>query len=123
MADNINIDVSQVSALAASISASGGRVGAQVAQVVRASGARVERASKQIAPVDTGNLRNSISTTQTGDGRSTSISVAIGPTANYGIFVEEGTSRMRPQPFMGPAFEQVVPQFVSAIETLAAGGL
>ena len=36
-------------------------------------------------------------------------------TANYSAFVEYGTSRMAPRPFVGPAKERNEPGFVQAI--------
>ena len=46
----------------------------------------------------------------------------IGPAAAYGIYVEMGTRRMRPQPYMLPAlqsqqgaFEQAVSQIVDGL--------
>jgi hypothetical protein len=42
----------------------------------------------------------------------------IGPTASYGIYVELGTSRMRPQPYLGPATEKHAPAFYRAAEIL-----
>lgn len=116
----INIDVYELSALAATLRASGPRVGTRVSQAVRKSALDVERGAKMLAPVDTGNLRNSISTTITGSGSAASISADIGPTANYGAYLEYGTSRMRPQPYMGPALDRVEPGFVAAIEQLAS---
>jgi HK97 gp10 family phage protein len=92
-----------------------GQVGAKVAAVVRKTAHDIEATAKVLAPVDTGNLRGSISTTITGDGRFGSISAEIGPTASYGIFVETGTSRMGPQPYMNPAADRHGPQMDAAI--------
>jgi len=117
----ITIDVSQLSALATELAARGAKVGAQVSTATRKAGAEVERASKILAPVDTGYLRSSISTTITGGGNSSQVAAEVGPTANYGIYVEEGTSRMRPQPYMGPALDRVAPMWVAAIRQIASG--
>lgn len=112
----INIDVSGLSRLGASLNKSGGMVGELASLAVRKSGADVEKIAKQAAPVDTGFLRNSIHTTVTGSSMHEAISVEVGPSANYGGYVEYGTSRMRPQPYMGPAFDKVVPGFVEALK-------
>lgn len=119
----ISINVSQLSALAADLNQRGRHVGTGVATATRKAGMDVERDGKILCPVDTGNLRNSISTTVTGSGNSAEIGVEIGPTANYGDFVETGTSRMRPQPYMGPATDRNVPGWIAAIEQIATGGI
>jgi hypothetical protein len=38
-----------------------------------------------------------------------------GPTADYGEYVELGTSRMAAEPYAGPAFDQELPGIVDAI--------
>lgn len=120
---SIIINVSQLSVLAADLNQRGRHVGAAVATATRKAGATVERDGKILCPVDTGNLRNSISTTITGSGSATEIGAEIGPTANYGDYVETGTSRMRPQPYMGPAMDRNVPAWVAAIEQIATRDL
>lgn len=74
----------------------------------------VEADAKLAAPVDTGNLQNSISTSIDG------VTAEVGPTAEYGIYVEDGTSVMAPQPYLGPAFDRRVPAFEDAIAKLAS---
>lgn len=120
MADGITFDISELNRLTADLSGAGARVGAGAAQVVRASAYRVEAEAKAFAPVDTGNLRNSIGTDIAGDGRSGAIEAQVGPTAAYGVFVELGTSRTAPAAFMGPALDRVEPDFVAALEQVAA---
>ena len=53
--------------------------------------------AKRLCPVDTGNLRNSI--THTTDGSA----AYIGTNVEYAPYVEMGTSRTRAQPFLRPA--------------------
>ena len=85
------------------------------AQLVVAKTAHdIEADAKSLAPVDTGMLRNSISTTIGAGG----LSAEIGQTASYAAHVEFGTRRMRPQPFMRPAAERRAEPFVKAIESL-----
>lgn len=52
------------------------------------------------APVDTGALRDSIVRVEEGEGQ---ISIEVG--AEYAAYVEHGTSRMAPQPFLQPAID------------------
>lgn len=64
---------------------------------------RVETAAKRLAPVDTGRLRSSISRELGRDGRG--LFAQIGTIVDYGPYVEFGTSRMRPQPYLRPALD------------------
>ena len=84
-------------------------------KAVRKTDADIEADGKAFAPVDTGNLRGSIST-DTGV-----LSAEVGPTAEYGLYVEAGTSRMAPQPYMGPAADRREPEFAKAMELIAQG--
>lgn len=75
----------------------------------------IEATAKIFAPVDTGNLENSISTDVDG------LTAEIGPTASYGDYVERGThnedgsERMAAQPYMGPAVDTHEPTFGTAM--------
>jgi HK97 gp10 family phage protein len=69
-----------------------------------------------LAPVETGDLMNSISS-PTIDG----LTAEIGPTVEYGGYVEDGTHnedgsvRMEAQPYMGPAVDAHEPSFGTAM--------
>ena len=85
------------------------------AQLVVAKTAHdIEADAKSFAPVDTGMLRNSIGTTISNGG----LSAEIGPTVHYAPYLEYGTRRMPPQPYMGPAAERRAEAFVKAVESL-----
>ena len=86
--------------------------------VVRKVAFDTEADAKALAPVDTGNLRNSITTAVTGDG----LTAAVVATASYAPFVELGTSRMAPQPLMGPATDRNTPLFHEAMGQLGGDG-
>lgn len=75
----------------------------------------IERDAKINAPVDTGTLRSSISTTARG------LYAEVGPTVDYALYVEEGTSTQAPQPFMGPAAEKNTAELTQAIESILGG--
>lgn len=95
------------------------RVGSRGAAVVRSTTAKIVRSAKINAPVDTGNLRASISSTITGDGRNGTMRAEIGPTAEYGIYPEVGTSRMAARPYLYPAVDQHAPGYYAALEHIA----
>lgn len=65
----------------------------------------IEERAKIACPVDTGNLRRSISTSGPSVGAD-GVSATVGTNVNYAAFVEFGTRRMAAQPFLGPALEQ-----------------
>lgn len=88
---------------------------ALAAVVVAKSAHDIEAKAKAKAPVDTGNLKNSITTDIAEDG----MSAEVGPTASYASYVELGTARQAPQPYLIPAAEEVVPQFEKAILEIA----
>lgn len=60
----------------------------------------VERDAKQLCPVDTGRLRSSITNEIEGEvGR-------VGTNVEYAKFVELGTNKMSPQPYLRPALHK-----------------
>ncbi len=69
-------------------------------KALTASALVVEGQAKALCPVDTGNLRNSI--THEVEGKE----ARVGTNVEYAPFVELGTSKMAAQPFLNPALEQ-----------------
>lgn len=125
MADMRIEGVEELRSLAKALDFSQAKTRDKAKDVVRKSAFAVERGAKVRAPVDTGNLRNSINTTLFGTGLTgtSPIGAEIGPEVRYGEFVERGTWKMAPQPFLGPAFDEVEPSFVAALDDLAQQAL
>lgn len=63
-------------------------------------GGKAETYAKQLCPVDTGRLRNSITHAQQDED-----SEVIGTNVKYAPFVELGTKRQKAQPYLRPAAE------------------
>jgi HK97 gp10 family phage protein len=106
--------IEEMNTITAELEADKGAVGRKAAVVVRRYALEVERFGKLFAPVDTGALKNSITTDVEGDGRFGAITASVGPTVHYGKYVEYGTRYMAPQAYMGPALDRVGPSFVAA---------
>lgn len=79
-------------------------------QALELSGKEVKTRARAIVPIDTGRLKKSINY------QPKKRSVAIGPDTAYDIFVEEGTFKMRAQPYMKPGLARSEKRIVSFIE-------
>ena len=112
-------DFSELEKLAADLGKAPAETTRKASRAVRKSALDIERLAKARVPVDTGNLKNSITTSTSASG----LSAEIGPTAHYGIYVELGTRRMAPKPYLGPAVEAVEPGFIAAIEQVGGSFL
>ena len=63
--------------------------------------------------IDTGNLRNSITHTVSGDEKT----VYIGSNVEYGVYVHEGTVRMAPNRFLKNAMTRHVSEYKKILES------
>lgn len=82
-----------------------------------------QRVARERAPVDTGYLRSSIAATIDSGSTSGVIVGEVTAGAEYAAYVEHGTSRQRPQPFMRPAYEQARGVWVQMIEQIGGKAL
>ena len=71
--------------------------------------------SKRLCPVDTGNLRNSITHTVIEN------TMYLGTNVEYAPYVELGTTRTRAQPYIKPALENNVEQYKYIIRNRLKG--
>lgn len=91
--------------------------------VLKKTALDVERNAKNIVPVDLGNLKNSIGHSDMRMLSAASMSVEIGPTAEYGQYVELGTSTQAPQAYMGPSLDRFSGTFEQAVAQLGEEAL
>lgn len=73
--------------------------------------------AKKACPVDTGNLRNSITHVVDGDD-----AVYIGTNVEYAPYVELGTSKMQAQPFLRPAATEHGEEYRQVLKGELQGG-
>lgn len=81
-------------------------VSAAKSRALEIMGGKAESYAKQLAPVDTGNLRNSITHQQVDENTE-----AIGTNVEYAPYQELGTRRTKPHPFLRPAAENHGPEY------------
>ena len=89
-------------------------VNAAVLRGLEIIGGKAETYAKQRTPVRTGNLRNSI-THLVEDGQEKA--AVIGTNVEYAPYVELGTVKQRPQPYLRPAIEEHVDEYKKILET------
>jgi HK97 gp10 family phage protein len=106
---------SELYAVAAELRRAAGLTRGRASIVVRKSLHDIEADGKATAlskgVIDTGALINSISV----DIDSDRLGGRVGPTVDYAIYQELGTSTQPGRPFMGPAFDRQLGPFVSAL--------
>lgn len=85
----------------------------KAALAVQKTASDLEGHAKQNAPVDTGYLQGSIQAEQVAE-----LTSVVNVGAEYGVYVEFGTSRMAAQPYLVPAAETVRPAFIAAMKQL-----
>ena len=86
-------------------------------RAMEAVGMAAEGYAKEEAPVDTGELRNSISHA-TMDNKA----VAIGTNTEYAIYQEMGTYKMPAHPYIKPAISDHTAEYKSIVEAAMKAG-
>lgn len=116
MSDDFRIDMAELNTFAADLKNLAKDTLPLVRVVVQKTAADIKRDAQLFAPVDIGNLRNSIGyeTHQL----AAAVTAEIGPTADYGAHVEYGTSTQGPAAYMGPAFDRHVGAFEKALGSI-----
>ena len=83
-----------------------------IARALEAIGLQCEGYAKMLCPVDTGNLRNSITHTVDVADRKT----YVGTNVEYAAYVEMGTSKMKAQPYLKPAVVDHADEYSRMVE-------
>ena len=83
-----------------------------IARALEAVGLQAEGYAKMLCPVDTGNLRNSI----THEVDSGEHAVQVGTNVEYAAYVEYGTSKTTAQPYLEPAITNNADQYEEMIK-------
>ncbi len=88
----------------------------RLAEAVRAGAETVRSGAAEMCPVDTGALRDSITAESDGN------SAVVSANTDYAAFVEFGTSKMAPQPYLVPALiensQAVLSSIAGALTTM-----
>lgn len=108
-----------------------GQIPGRTRDRIKAVAFQVEALSKMKSPVDTGSLRNSIYVAMKNENNppveateklpepKDLTTAFIGPSVEYAIYQELGTSQMDPQPFMLPALREVERQLEQHFRSIA----
>ncbi|MEJ7901849.1 MAG: HK97-gp10 family putative phage morphogenesis protein [Thermomicrobiales bacterium] len=92
--------------------AAASRVRSELPAVVGRTALDIEAREKGYAAVDTGEMRAGIYSVHGG------LSATVSAPVEHSLYVEYGTSRMAPQPFIRPAVEAGAPAFQAAVAEL-----
>lgn len=114
----VTVDLSEVEAFARTVREQPDKIGEQLEAIMAKTLTDTVAHAQARVPVDTGFLKGSIGADLAGGGLTWTGDV--GPTADYGAYVEFGTWKMAPQPYMIPAQVAVEPGFVAAAEAVIA---
>jgi HK97 gp10 family phage protein len=108
-----SVDVSEVNKLAVDLGKGSLRMVREAGKAVEKAVRDTQRDAKANAPVGSGRLRDSITSEVRG------LTGAVGPTAFHGAYVEEGTSKMAPEPYLAPAMDKNTEPFVRSMGDIA----
>src|ERR1051325_5349625 len=87
-----------------------------LSELVRKTAFAIEAKAKQLAPVDTGLLRSSITTEIQGPLKAT-----VGTNVEYAEYQEFGTRYQKGKPFLTPAFDEETSRFTKQLVDLKIG--
>lgn len=106
----INVEIKNIGQIKKALSDSPTIVKKYIDTAIKRSIFQVEREAVPRTPVDTGRLRGSYDIRFETFGGFQPIKAILEPTAFYAIFVEEGTNKMRAQPYLRPGLQSAMPE-------------
>lgn len=114
----INIKFEGVDELIAKINKQPVAIKLEAGKIIQTTALSVEKTASSLAPVDTGYLRQHIKSRKIND-----LSAEVVSSAEYSIYLEMGTRKMAPKPFMRPAVKQEETKLYQKLSNLLKGGL
>ena len=111
------VDSSDINRVAGRFEVAGRDAAREAGRLLRSTAMDVETDAKRFAPVRTGTLRRSIrhEIRHTRGGAE----AIIGTDVPYARYVEQGTSRMAPHAYMGPALDRNTPDFIAGMQRIS----
>lgn len=85
-----------------------------VKEVIKLNGAGLQQTAMNLSPVDTGQLKRSI----TLDIKDAGLTAVVAPHVHYAAYVEYGTRYMSAKPYIRPAFNRQIVQFKKDLRSL-----
>lgn len=107
------ISIEGLSGLDATIKAKVAQLKSEIASAIQGAGIDCQAEAKQLCPVDTGRLRSSIQYVKTDE-----MSCEVNTDVHYARFVEEGTSKQHPQPYLFPSFLKAKEGLMTELQAL-----
>lgn len=108
------IDQSELRKLVKNINRYGKHIEKQVQDEITYTAQEIRGDSINRVPVDTGRLKKSAFVNMKRNG----LGAEIGHRTNYAAFVEFGTTKQKPQPYLMPAFETNTKQMMTRIKKI-----
>lgn len=120
MSNSLKVEFSGLDKLFSQFEVSKTKARSATVSAMNATVAKAQRTSQSVAPVRTGYLRQNI-TVKTTKVSGDTVTGEYDANADYSSFVENGTYKMRAQPFMRPGVAAAKPFFYSKVEAALKG--
>lgn len=85
-----------------------------VKEVIKLNGAELQQTSMRLSPVDTGQLKRSI----TLEIKDKGLTAVVAPHVNYAAYVEYGTRYMQAKPYIRPAYNSQIVKVKKDLQSL-----